>query len=90
MLDRKIALADALPLDGEAAYPPSPTPSEPRRNCRACSMNSARSTGSAFTRWKRSACCIFFTHCFWKAGCQDKVSRSSAREALSASFPSNA
>ena len=27
---------------------------------------------------------------FWKAGCQDKVSRSSTREALSASFPSKA
>ena len=28
--------------------------------------------------------------CFWKAGCQDSVSRSSAREALSASLPSKA
>ena len=28
--------------------------------------------------------------CFWKAGCQDSVSRSSAREALSASLPSSA
>ncbi len=27
---------------------------------------------------------------FWKAGCHDSVSRSSAREALSASFPSSA
>ena len=31
-----------------------------------------------------------FPQCFWKAGCQDSVSRSSAREALSASLPSSA
>lgn len=30
------------------------------------------------------------SHFFWKAGCHDKVSRSSAREALSASLPSKA
>ena len=30
------------------------------------------------------------SHYFWKAGCQDSVSRSSRREALSASFPSRA
>jgi hypothetical protein len=30
------------------------------------------------------------SQCFWKAGCQDRVSRSSTREALSASFPSKA
>ena len=32
----------------------------------------------------------FIPQCFWKAGCQDSVSRSSAREALSASLPSKA
>ena len=32
----------------------------------------------------------FCPQCFWKAGCQDSVSRSSAREALSASLPSKA
>ncbi len=31
-----------------------------------------------------------YSQCFWNAGCQDSVSRSSTREALSASFPSNA
>ena len=32
----------------------------------------------------------FNPQCFWKAGCQDSVSRSSARDALSASLPSSA
>ena len=30
------------------------------------------------------------SQCFWKAGCQESVSRSSTREALSASLPSSA
>ena len=70
------ARATALPSRAEAS--------------RACSTKSARSTGSAPGERKRRASCISCPQCFWKAGCQDSVSRSSAREALSASLPSKA